>query len=102
MRGVLRVCLCLYSHAVAEGNPHIVCGVDGYEIHQPAPEVRLELGNQSILFLQNFEELLNGGSPCLLVGDLLGDGIQLGFGFIVAMDQSIVLIAYTIFTPQRH
>ncbi len=85
------MCLCLYFHAVSEGDPNIVSGVDGYEIHQPAPEVRLELGNQSILFLQNFEKLLNGGSPCLFVGNLLGDGIQLGFGFIAAVCQPIVL-----------
>ncbi len=89
------MCLCLYFHAVAEGDPHIASGVDGHEIHQSAPEVCLELGDQSVLFLQDFEELLNGGSPCLFVGNLLGDGIQLGFGFIVALDQPV--IAFLVF-----
>lgn len=90
LRSVLRMCLCLDFHAVAEGDPHIVCGVDGYEIYQTAPEVCLERGDQSVLLLQNFEELLNGGSPCLFVGDLFGGGVQLGFGFIVAVGQPIV------------
>ena len=90
LRGVLRMCLCLYFYSIAESDPNIVCGVDDYEIHQSAPEVRLEFGDQPILFLQDFEELLDGGSPCLFVGDLFGGGVQLGFGFIVAVGQPIV------------
>lgn len=45
----------------------------------------MKIGDQSILLLENLEELLDSGSPCLFIGDLLGDGIQFGFGFIVAV-----------------
>ena len=86
----LRRCLCLYFRTVFEGDPHIVCGVDGHKIHQSAPEVCLKIGDQSVLLPENLEELLNSASPCLFIGDLLGDGIQFGFSFIVAVDQSVM------------
>lgn len=55
----------------------------------------MKIGDQSILRLENLEELLDSGSPCLFIGDLLGDGIQFGFGFIVAVDQPV--IAFLVF-----
>lgn len=43
----------------------------------------MKIGDQSVLLPENLEELLNSASPCLFIGDLLGDGIQFGFSFIV-------------------
>lgn len=91
----MRRCLCLYFRTVFEGDPHIVCGVDGHKIHQSAPEVCLKIGDQSVLLPENLEELLNSASPCLFIGDLLGDGTQFDFSFIVAVDQSV--IAFLVF-----
>ena len=55
----------------------------------------MKIGDQSVLLPENLEELLNSASPCLFIGDLLGDGTQFDFSFIVAVDQSV--IAFLVF-----